>query len=164
MKFWETKKQCQWSRNKNRVEKVNSKGILWMNISEGAQQAQTIVLVSWLEKQAQLINLYLCIWWHAFPFPWKWDSYFNRLCVCVCVCVCIWFWVALCLCRCTGFLLSRVQGTLSTCGARPSCSGFSRRRAQALGVWTSVVVVHGLRCSSACRISLDQELNLCSLH
>ena len=58
-----------------------------MNISEGAQQAQTIVLVSWLEKQAQLINLYLCIWWHAFPFPWKWDSYFNRLCVCVCVCV-----------------------------------------------------------------------------
>ena len=56
-----------------------------MNISERAQQAQTILLVSWLEKQAQLINLYLCIWWHAFPFPWKWDSYFNRFCVCVCV-------------------------------------------------------------------------------
>ena len=35
------------------------------------------------------------------------------------------------------------------------CDGFSCG-AQALGAWASVVVAHGLSCSVACEISLDQ--------
>ena len=66
---------------------------------------------------------------------------------------------------------------LSSCGARAShCSGFSCCGAQALGTrasvvvaWGlestgSVVVVHGLSCSTACGIFLDQGSNLCPLH
>ena len=37
-------------------------------------------------------------------------------------------------------------------------------RAQALGTWASVVVVHRLNCSAACGIFLDQGLNTCPLH
>ena len=49
------------------------------------------------------------------------------------------------------------------------CAGFSLRwllllGAQALGTRVSVVVAHGLSCSAACGIFLDQGLNLCLLH
>ena len=81
-----------------------------------------------------------------------------------CVCLIIYFWVALCLCGFTGFLLLKGAGDTLYCGVRASCSGFSHCRAQALSVWTSVVVVHRLSCSSSRGISLDQELNLCPLH
>ena len=51
-----------------------------------------------------------------------------------------------------------------TCGARAShCAGLSCG-AQARGSRASVVVVHGLSCSTACRILLDQGSNQCSLH
>ena len=50
-------------------------------------------------------------------------------------------------------------------GARaPHRSGFSRCGAQALGTQASVLVEHGLGCSAACGIFLDQGLNLCALH
>ena len=32
------------------------------------------------------------------------------------------------------------------------------------GTWASLAVTHGLRCSTACGIFLDQGLNLCLLH
>ncbi|NIG59837.1 coiled-coil domain-containing protein [Pontoporia blainvillei] len=38
------------------------------------------------------------------------------------------------------------------------------QRARALGMWTSVVVVHGLRCSVACGIFTEQGSNPCPLH
>ena len=65
---------------------------------------------------------------------------------------------------------------LSSCGVRAShCGSFSLCKAQALGHEGSVVVVpglygtgpivvvHGLSCSSACRIFQDQGSNLCFL-
>ena len=51
------------------------------------------------------------------------------------------------------------------CSARAShCGGFSRCRARALGARAPVVVAHGLSCSVACGIFLDQGLNQCPLH
>ena len=56
------------------------------------------------------------------------------------------------------------QGLLSGCGARAShCTGFSCRRAGAVGVRASGAVVHKLSYPKACGISLDQGLNLCPL-
>ena len=43
-------------------------------------------------------------------------------------------------------------------------SVFSCCRAQVLGFWALLVVEHGLSCSAACGIFLDQGLNLCPLH
>ena len=43
-------------------------------------------------------------------------------------------------------------------------SVFSCCRAQVLGFWASLVLEHGLSCSAACGIFLDQGLNLCPLH
>ena len=73
-----------------------------------------------------------------------------------------------------GFLwLWHVVDSSLHCGARAShCSGFSCGGAQALGMWASVaaacagsvVVVHGISCSTACGIFPDQGLNLCPLH
>ena len=76
------------------------------------------------------------------------------------------------------------QRVLSSCGEQAShCGGFSYCGAQALGTRTSLVtaqglsscgswalenrlssVAHGLSCSAACGIFLDQGLNLCPLH
>ena len=52
------------------------------------------------------------------------------------------------------------QGLLSSCGMQASlCGGFSCCGAQALGMQTSVVVVHGHRCPAACGIFPDQGSN-----
>ena len=61
---------------------------------------------------------------------------------------------------------SRGRGRLlSSCDAWPShCSGFSYCRAWVLGHTASVITVHGLSCSLACRIFPDQGLNLCPPH
>ena len=57
------------------------------------------------------------------------------------------------------------QGLLSSCDKRTyHCGAFSCCGAQALGALASVVVVHGLSCSVACGIFLDQGSNLCPLH
>ena len=61
---------------------------------------------------------------------------------------------------------------LSSCNVRTlGRKGFSHCRAwaqllQLTGsrAWASVVVEHGLSCSAACGIFLDQESNLCPLH
>ena len=46
---------------------------------------------------------------------------------------------------CVGFLQLRRVGATLHCGAQAShCGGFSYCRAQVLGTWASVVVVHGL--------------------
>ena len=51
------------------------------------------------------------------------------------------------------------------CGVRASpCGGFSCCGARAIGTRTSVAVAHGLSCSMACRIFLDQGSNPCPLH
>ena len=42
--------------------------------------------------------------------------------------------------------------------------GFSCCGAQALGVWVSIVVVHGLSCPVACGVLPGQGLNPCPLH
>ena len=61
---------------------------------------------------------------------------------------------------------------LSSCGQQglrlrvwaAYCSGFSSCGAWALGAQASVVVAHGLSCSAACAIFLDQGLNSHPLH
>ena len=59
------------------------------------------------------------------------------------------------------FSSCREQGLLSSCGVRASdWGGFSRCRAQALGAWASVAVVHGL--SSCCSQALEHRLRSCS--
>ena len=65
----------------------------------------------------------------------------------------------------TGFLqLWRVEATLP-CSARVShCCGFSCCGAWALGGQASVVVMHRLSCSVACRIFPDQGSNPCPLY
>ena len=78
---------------------------------------------------------------------------------------------------CAGFLWLRRAGATLHCGARAShCGGFSCCGARALGAWApvvvalelssagSVVVAHGLSCSAACGIFLDQGSNSCPLH
>ena len=51
------------------------------------------------------------------------------------------------------------------CGARAShCGGLSCSGARALGTRASVVVAHGLSCSTACGIFPDQGSNPCPLH
>ena len=69
-------------------------------------------------------------------------------------------------------------GLLSSCNMRAShYRGFSSCRALAVTAWASVVVAHGLRaqagsivmahglsCSTVCGIFRDQESNLCLLH
>ena len=42
--------------------------------------------------------------------------------------------------------------------------GLLCRGTGAPGTWASVVVAHGLHCSEACGILLDQGSNLCALH
>ena len=57
------------------------------------------------------------------------------------------------------------RGLLFGYGARVSHhSGFSGCRGWAPGAWASVVVAHGLSCSTACRILPDQGSNPCLLH
>ena len=59
----------------------------------------------------------------------------------------------------------RERGLLSRCSAQFSHSGsFSCCEALALGMWTSVVVAHGLHCLVACGIFPDQGSNWCPLH
>ena len=61
-----------------------------------------------------------------------------------------------------GFLQLPQAGATLHCGARASqCSGFPCCGAQAPGVRASVAVVHGLSCSTACGIFLDQGWNPC---
>ena len=85
------------------------------------------------------------------------------------------FFVQLCCCRCAGsswplrlFSSCGEQGLLSSCRAGTShCGGFSCWGAQAPGHVGTVVVVHGLSCSTACGIFPDQGSNLpllCLLH
>ena len=77
----------------------------------------------------------------------------------------------------TGFLWLRQVGATLCCGAQAShCSGFSCCGAWALGARASVIValefqsvgsvivVHGLSCSAACGIFMDQSSNPCPLH
>ena len=85
---------------------------------------------------------------------------------------------ALGLCCCAwAFLQLRPAGATLHSGARAShCGGFSCCRARALGTRASVVVAHrlqsagsvvvahGLSCSVACGIFLDQGSNPCPLH
>ena len=63
---------------------------------------------------------------------------------------------------CIGSLL--LQGLFSSCGSWVSHYGGFSCGARAPGVRASVVAAHGLSCSVACRIFLDQGLNPCPLH
>ena len=75
------------------------------------------------------------------------------------------FFAALGLHCCMQTFSSRGEpGLLSSYGVWAShCGGFYCCKAQALGVWASVVVAHRLSCPMACGIFLDQGLNLCPL-
>ena len=76
------------------------------------------------------------------------------------------FLAALGLHCCVGFCFSLVAGSggCSSCSVWAShCSSFSCCRAQPLGAWASVVVAHGLSCSTACGIPV-QGPNPCPLN
>ena len=66
------------------------------------------------------------------------DSFFfNKL---------FYFWLCWVFVAARGLSLVAVSGATLRCGAQGShCSGFSRRGAQALGAWASVVVARGSR-------------------
>ena len=71
--------------------------------------------------------------------------------------------VGLCCCACA-FSSCGEGELLFICGPCAShCGGFSRE-AQAVCIWASVVVVHGLSCPMAYGILSDQRLNRCPLH
>ena len=71
---------------------------------------------------------------------------------CLGLCCCLWTFIAW-------------AGATFSWGARTSHGGgFSCCGPQALGAWALVVVVHGLSCSVACGIFLEQGLNPCPLH
>ena len=74
---------------------------------------------------------------------------------------------------CIGSSLLRVGFSLVVASGGYSslrCAGFSLhwflllRSAGSRARWASVVLVHGLSCSAACGIFLDQGSNLCPLH
>ena len=70
-----------------------------------------------------------------------------------------WVFVAAC-----GLPLVAASGVTLHCGARAShCGGFSSCGVQALGTRASVVVAHGLSCSTAYGIFLNEGSNLCVL-
>ena len=57
----------------------------------------------------------------------------------------IYFWLCWVFVAVRGLSLVAMSGATLCCSARASrCSGFSCRRARALGVWASVVVARGL--------------------
>ena len=67
--------------------------------------------------------------------------------------------------HCSKQTLVAASGCTTTKSGTPAyCGGFSCCGAQALGTWASVVVAHGLSCSMACGIFLDQRSNPCPLH
>ena len=65
---------------------------------------------------------------------------------------------------CVTSLVAVSRDYSSTCGAWVSHCGGCSCGAQSLGHVGSVVVSHGLSCSGACGIFLDQELNTNALH
>ena len=68
-------------------------------------------------------------------------------------------------CCAWAFSICGERGGALCCTAWAShCGGFSCCRARALGTRASVVVVHGLSCSTACGIFPDQGSNPCPLH
>ena len=77
----------------------------------------------------------------------------------------IYFWLHWVFGTAHGLSLLVESRGYSSCGAWAShCGGFSCCGAQALGARASVIVAHGLSCSTACGIFLDQGSNLCPLH
>ena len=84
----------------------------------------------------------------------------------------VYLWLCWVLVAVRGLSLEAVNGDYSSFRCVVAhCGGFSCRRAQALGARASVVaymgsvvMTHGLNCSAACWIFLDQRLNLCPLH
>ena len=79
---------------------------------------------------------------------------FYLLLVARCLCCCMWAFSS-----CGEWeLLSRCSAWVSHWG------GFSCRIAWALGVWASVIVMHGLCCPEVCGIFPDQGLNPCLLN
>ena len=71
------------------------------------------------------------------------------------------FVAALGLIAARGLSLVMANGaTLPYCVQASRCDCFSCCRAQVLGTWASVVVGHGLSCSTACGILLNQGSNL----
>ena len=65
---------------------------------------------------------------------------------------------------CQVFLAARRLSLVAASGGYSSlwCAGFFQQNA--LGAQASVVVAHGLSCSAACGIFLDQGSNPCLLH
>ena len=81
------------------------------------------------------------------------------------ICLFIYFWLRWGLRCCAGFLQLQRAGATLRCSVRAShCGGFSCCGAQALDARASVVVAHGLSCSTACGILPDQGSNPCLLH
>ena len=77
----------------------------------------------------------------------------------------IYFWLCSVFIAAHRLSLVAARGTTLCCSAWAShWGGFSCCGAWALGVRASVVVAHGLSCSTACGILPDQALNLCPLH
>ena len=70
----------------------------------------------------------------------------------------IYFWLHWVFVAARGLFLVAASGAYCSLWCSGSCC-----RARALGTWASVVVVHGLSCSVACGIFLDQGSNLCPL-
>ena len=62
------------------------------------------------------------------------------------------------------FVVGRSGVTLADNTQASHCSDFSCFGTWALGAQGSIIVVHGLSCSEACGIFMDQGSNPCALH
>ena len=76
-----------------------------------------------------------------------------------------YFWLQRVFVALWGLSLVVASGASLHCSVKAAhCSGVSCFRAQALDAWASVVVSHGLSCSMAHEIFLDDGLNSCPLY
>ena len=104
--------------------------------SRGGKPAKLQTGLGW---EARALGLVLCL-----PFTG---------CGPVCSLICFWLcWVFIAAC---GLVVMR--GFIDVCGLLTAVT--SRRRAGSIGTQSAVVVAHGLGCSAACGIVLDQGLD-----
>ena len=110
----------------------------------------------WRLSLSQFLRIYLEVTNYFFSFIWE--------CLSFTLIFFFFFFGYVDLGCCAQAFSSSVSGAYSFCGAYSHCGGFSCFWAWALGPTGLIVVAHGLSCSPACGIFLDQGSNPCPLY
>ena len=103
----------------------------------------------WRLSLSQFLRIYLEVTNYLFSFIWECLSF---------TLIFFFFFGYVDLGCCAQAFSSSVSGAYSFCGAYSHCGGFTCFWAWALGPTGLIVVAHGLSCSPACGIFLDQGL------